>query len=119
MPVRQLLDGGVAVGLGTDSLASNESLNFLDEIQLAEEMLPDLHRTEILWLATVGGSQALEWGDSGIESGQPADLIGFRYRATGEDWWDLPFDPARRHVDFSMVAGEVIFENSDNPGKLR
>ncbi len=113
MPVRELLDQGLAVGLGTDSLASNDSLNFLDEIRLAEEMLSDLHRSEILWLATVGGSQALRLENSGIESGQPADLIGFRYRDAGEDWWDLPFDPDRRQIDFSMISGEVVFQKSN------
>ncbi len=118
MPVRTLLDGGVAVGLGTDSLASNDSLNFLDEIRLSEEMLPDLHRSEILWLATTGGNQALRLENYGIESGQPADLIGFRYRNAGDDWWDLPFDPDRRQVDFSMISGEVVFQDSINPGEI-
>jgi cytosine/adenosine deaminase-related metal-dependent hydrolase len=114
MPVKDLLDRGIAVGLGTDSLASNDSLNFLDEIRLSEEMLPELHRSEILWLATVGGSQALGIEKLGLEPGQPADMIGFRFGNSGEDWWDLPFDPARRQVDFSMVSGEVILQKPDN-----
>ncbi len=117
MPVKELLDRGIAVGLGTDSLASTDSLNFLNEIRISEKMLPELHRSEILWLATVGGSQALNIEKLGLEPGQPADLIGFRYRNTGEDWWDLPFDDNRRQVDFSMVSGEVIFQKSDNKGK--
>ena len=119
MPVKDLLDLGVSVGLGTDSLASNDSLNFLDEIRLSEEMLPELHRSEILWLATVGGSQALGIEKLGLEPGQPADLIGLRFGNAGEDWWDLPFDAARRQVDFSMVSGEIIFQKSDNKGKNR
>ena len=40
-------------------------------------------------------------------------LIGFRFGNSEEDWWNLPFDPARRQVDFSMVAGEVVFQKSD------
>lgn len=116
MPVKDLLDRGISVGLGTDSLASNDSLNFLREIRLSEEMAPELHRSEILWLATVGGSQALGIEKLGLEPGQPADLIGFRFRNPEEDWWDLPFDPARRWVDFSMVSGKVIFQQSDIKG---
>jgi cytosine/adenosine deaminase-related metal-dependent hydrolase len=119
MPVKDLLDLGVSVGLGTDSLASNDSLNFLDEIRLSEEMVPELHRFEILWLATVGGSQALGIEKLGLDLGQPADLIGLRFGNSGEDWWDLPFDPARRQVDFCMVSGEIIFQKSDNKGKNR
>ena len=113
MPVKGLLDRGISVGLGTDSLASNESLDFLREIRLAEKMIPELHRSEILWLATAGGSQALNIEKLGLEPGQPADLIGFRYQNTGEDWWDLPFEPTRRGVDFSMVSGKVIYRNSE------
>jgi cytosine/adenosine deaminase-related metal-dependent hydrolase len=117
MPVKDLLDRGIAVGIGTDSLASNDSLNFLHEIWLSEEMVPELHRSEILWLATVGGSQALSIEKLGLEPGQPADLIAFRFHNSGEDWWDLPFDPDRRQVDFSMVSGKVIFQKSDNKGQ--
>ncbi len=116
MPVKELLDRGVSVGLGTDSLASNDSLNFLKEIQLAEEMLPELHRAEILWLATAGGSQALNIEKLGLEPGQPADLIAFRFRNSGEDWWDLPFDPDRQKVDFSMISGKFVFQKSNNKG---
>ena len=112
MPVRKLLDQGLAVGLGTDSLASNDSLNFLDEIRITEEIVPGLHRSEILWLATTGGKQALGLENIGVDIGREADLIGFRYRNQGEDWWDLPFEAERRQVDFSMVSGEIIFEKS-------
>jgi cytosine/adenosine deaminase-related metal-dependent hydrolase len=114
MPVKDLLDQGISVGLGTDSLSSNDSLNFLNEIQLSEEMMPELHRSEILWLATMGGSQALGIEKLGLDPGQPADLIGFRFPDSEMDWWDLPFDPDRRQVDFSMISGEVIFQKSNN-----
>jgi aminodeoxyfutalosine deaminase len=117
MPVKDLLDRGISVGLGSDSLASNDSLNFLNEIQLSEEMLPELHRSEILWLATIGGSQALGIEKLGLDPGQPADLIGFRWHDPESDWWDLPFDPDRRQVDFSMISGEVVFQKSDIKGK--
>jgi len=110
MPVKDLLDRGIAVGLGTDSLASNDSLNFLDEIRISEKMIPELHRSEILWLATVGGSQALGIEKLGLEPGQPADLIGFRFNNSEEDWWDLPFDLNRQQVDFSMISGKMIFQ---------
>lgn len=110
LPVRELLDLGVAVGLGTDSLASNESINFLRELRLAEEMLPGLHRSEILWMATVGGRQALGLEHYGLEPGQPADLIGFRIFDGNLDWWDIPFETDSPKVDFSMISGALIFE---------
>ncbi len=105
IPVRKLLDRGVGVGLGTDSLASNESLNFLHELRVAETMLPDVSREEILRMATVGGAKALGLTSGTLAPGQRADLIAFRYERPPERWADLPFDPARDAVDFSMIAG--------------
>lgn len=113
MPVRELLDAGVAVGLGTDSLASNESLNFLREIRLADTMLPDVSRSEILKMATCAGGRALSLQTGTIAPGMSADLIGFRVLEKPGTWVDVPFDPNRNQVDFSMVAGQVVYENRE------
>jgi len=43
-------------------------------------------------------------------------LRAFRFHNPGEEWWDLPFDPDRRQVDFSMISGKVVFQKSDNKG---
>lgn len=111
MPVRQLLDIGVTVGLGTDSLASNESLSFLREIKIADEMLPDVSRPEILKMATEGGGVALGLPTGCIAPGMSADLIGFRVQRKPNAWTDIPFETDREQVDFSMVAGKVVSEN--------
>ena len=111
MPVRQLLDAGVAVALGTDSLASNESLNFLREIKIADAMLPDVSRPEILKMATGGGGQALGLPTGTLVPGMSADLIGFRVPHKPNVWADVPFEPNRERVDFSMVAGNVVIKN--------
>jgi cytosine/adenosine deaminase-related metal-dependent hydrolase len=110
MPVRELLDLGVKVGLGTDSLASNDQLNFLKEIKMADEMLPDVSRPEILNMATLGGAEVLGLPVGAISPGRPADLIGLRVLKKNEHWHDVLFDPGRESVDFSMVAGEVVTE---------
>jgi aminodeoxyfutalosine deaminase len=108
MPVRNLLDLGVVVGLGTDSLASSESLNFLDEIRAAEEMLVDVSREEILRMATRGGAETVGMGCGVIEKGRPADLIGFRLRGQLDDWYSLPFEPERHMADFVMMDGKIF-----------
>lgn len=61
-PVRQLLDMGVNVALGTDSLASNESLSILDEMRFLARLRKDLKSEEILGLATLNGAAALGFG---------------------------------------------------------
>ena len=108
MPVRKLLDAGVPVALGTDSLASNESLNFLRELKAADAMLPDVSRSEILKMATGGGAKALDLPTGTLVPGRSADLIGFRVPQKPNAWTDVPFDPDRDRVDFSMVGGKVV-----------
>ena len=106
MPVRALLDRGVTVALGTDSLASNDSLNFLDELRMADKLLPDVSRKEILTMATRGGAEALGLQCGTLLPGQKADLIGFRVPPFySGPWWDVPFEPQRREVDFYRVDG--------------
>jgi 5-methylthioadenosine/S-adenosylhomocysteine deaminase len=97
-PVTQLLGGAVPVGLGTDSVASNNRMDILDEARLAVLMSRAAQRVGIdadaaLELATVGGAAALglrpEIGS--LETGKAADLAAFRV-----DWArDEPvYDPA-------------------------
>ena len=110
MPVRELLDRGIVVGLGTDSLASNDSLNFLAELRAAEEMLPDVSREEILRMATLGGAGALGLEGGEIAAGMPADLIGFRVEGPPPaDWADIPFETDRREVDVVMIDGKALY----------
>ena len=109
MPVRKLLDLGVVVGLGTDSLASSKSLNFLDEIRAAEEMLGDVSREELLRMATRGGAEAVGMDCGVLEKGRPADLVGFRLCGEFDDWYSVPFDSERGNADFVMIDGRKVF----------
>jgi cytosine/adenosine deaminase-related metal-dependent hydrolase len=61
-PVRQLLDMGVNVALGTDSLASNDSLSILDEMRFLFRTRKDLKCDEIIRMATLNGAVALDFG---------------------------------------------------------
>jgi len=61
-PVRLLLDSGINVALGTDSLASNSSLSMLDEIRYLYKERKDLKCDEIFRAATLNGASALDYG---------------------------------------------------------
>ncbi len=114
MPVRAMLDRGMTVALGTDSLASNESLNFLDELRMAEKLLPDVSRKELLTMATCGGAESLGLPCGTLAPGQKADFIGFRVSpAYSGPWWDVPFEPDRQEVDFYSVNGTPISFTKD------
>jgi aminodeoxyfutalosine deaminase len=58
-PVRQLLDAGINVALGTDSLASNSSLSMIDEMRFLVKKRKDLAPEEIFQMATRNGAAAL------------------------------------------------------------
>lgn len=58
-PLRMLRAKGADIALGTDSLASNASLNLLDELKLLAKHFPDIPLSEMLRWATLGGAAAL------------------------------------------------------------
>ena len=75
-PVRQLLDLGINVALGTDSLASNNSLSILDEMRHLFRTRKDLKPEEIFRAATLTGAAALRFGGvlGRLQRGYWADL---------------------------------------------
>ena len=79
-PVRELLDAGVNVGLGTDSLASNSSLSMIDEMRFLYSNRKDLSAREIFQMATRNGAAALNAGRTAghLRRGYFADMAVFR-----------------------------------------
>jgi len=85
-PLAELLVAGVDVGLGSDSVASNDRMDLLDEARLAL-LFAAARATEpnavssarALELATLGGARALRLdGEVGsLEPGKAADLAAF------------------------------------------
>ncbi len=71
-PLKAWLEAGLAVGLGTDSLASNEDLDMLAETAILSDLAPWLEPREILRLATSGGGRCLAIPSAGrIRLGLP------------------------------------------------
>ena len=126
-PIVDLREAGARVGLGTDSVASNNSLSMLREMHVAG-LLQKHHRWDaaalpagtLLDMATIEGAQVLGAGSEigSIEVGKRADLLLVRL--------DHPsLVPARpdaivSHVAYSMteeaidsvyVGGEAVVEH--------
>jgi cytosine/adenosine deaminase-related metal-dependent hydrolase len=73
--VPALLDAGVRLCLGTDSLASVETLDVLDDAVALAREFPDLDRAAIVRMATAGGAEALGLDDFGtVAPGKRATL---------------------------------------------
>lgn len=75
----QLSKLGITIGIGTDSLASNESLSFLDELRRLSQNYPELTKEEILKMATINGALilGLENQIGSLEKGKKANLAVF------------------------------------------
>ncbi len=85
-PLQAMLDAGIAVGIGTDSVASNNRMDLLDEARVAHLMACTraqswraLPAASALRHATLGGGEALRlWPKLGrLAVGAPADLCAF------------------------------------------
>jgi 5-methylthioadenosine/S-adenosylhomocysteine deaminase len=82
-PLMEIRAAGIDVGLGTDSVASNNRLDLLEEARCAQILQRSRHRSpsllpadELLRLATIDGARALGLdGEIGsLEPGKAADL---------------------------------------------
>ncbi|MBI4197418.1 MAG: amidohydrolase family protein, partial [Deltaproteobacteria bacterium] len=99
---------GIRIGLGTDSLASNESLNMLRQMKLMKETT-HLGEEDILRMATLNGAMAIGMENEigTLEVGKKADIVGVPLLNQKVDPYEALLLPDQ--VSFSMVRGRVIF----------
>jgi cytosine/adenosine deaminase-related metal-dependent hydrolase len=100
----------IPVCLGTDSLASNQSLSLFREMRLFKRKYPEVSSQEVLSLVTIKPAQAL--GRSGelgkVKPGYLADLIGVpipKLKSRKENFYDYLVN-YKKPVSFSMINGE-------------
>ena len=104
-PVAALLAAGVNVCLGTDSLASNDTLNMFAEMRELARGFPDLLPAQIVAMTTANAAKALNQSDrlGRIAEGSVADLI-----AVPMDGHADPYEAvvlAEKPVAFMMLNG--------------
>lgn len=111
-PVKNYLEKGINVGIGTDSLASNLSMDMWDEMRFAW-LVSGLKASDIIKAATLGGAKALGLDDviGSIEPGKDADLIGIETKVSGmkEPCQALVSDTRPQDISFTMVQGKAIY----------
>jgi cytosine/adenosine deaminase-related metal-dependent hydrolase len=107
--LRRLRQAGFNICLGTDSLASNSSLNLFAEMQAVREAHPWLLPREILEMATANGARALHQEQTlgKLRAGAQADLIALPIESRRGDVfekivaWSEP-------VPWLLVAGRAV-----------
>lgn len=111
-PLLALLERGIAVGLGSDSMAANNRMDLLEEARVAvlaqriRESRPDaLAPAHALALATLGGARSLglDARIGSLEVGKDADLAAF------------PLPPGALHAD---PAATAIFALGGSPARF-
>jgi cytosine/adenosine deaminase-related metal-dependent hydrolase len=123
-PVRDLLEAGIRVGIGTDSPASTPSFDVFDELRTAlstarirERRADALCAPEALELATIGGALALGL-DAEIGSltpGKSADLAvvslaASPYLPVEDPAAAVVFGGSAERVLFTLVHGDIRYE---------
>jgi cytosine/adenosine deaminase-related metal-dependent hydrolase len=123
-PLRELLDAGIRVGLGTDSPASTPSFDFFDEMRAAvyaararAESPEALSSKDVLTLATLGSASALglEEEIGSLAPGKRADLTVVSLAGAPYLPWEDPavavvFGGSPDRVLLTVVDGEPRYE---------
>lgn len=127
-PLTELLAAGVHVGLGSDSVASNNRMDILEEARAAVLLQRvrsgdsgTLHAHAALELATIGGARALGLADrvGSLEAGKEADLAAFSLEGViplGDPEAAVVFSLYRREASFVAVGGRVLVQDGVVPG---
>lgn len=125
-PLEKFLDAKIKTGFGSDSVASNNTCDILEEARFgilsARNLLSKkrfIEPQEAIETATLGGAKSLglENKIGTLESGKQADLIVVSLENTAQmpvhDVYSaLLFATNSRDVKMTMVAGDVIYKNN-------
>ena len=99
-PVRQMVEEGMLLGLGTDGRGSNPSMDVLDEARLLHNHFPDLPSGTLLRALTSGGADILGFSDLGrLNPGTAPGLVSLEIRSEN-------VDPA--HLEAAILEGEIV-----------
>lgn len=123
-PVKELIEGGVCVGIGTDGAASNNTLNIFQEMRSCMMMQnlsgaggPSLSEKHVFEMATSRGAQALGLGNviGSLVPGKRADVVLVDPEQFGlnpfSSVYDLVHSVSGVEVKTVIIDGEVVMEN--------
>ena len=123
-PVRKMLYRGIRVGIGTDSPASNNTMDMFDEMRigLLVQRAVDAHKQfhvarKFVKLATLDAARALQIDDiaGSLEPGKQADVVAVDLShshnlPTSYPYGALVHAANQDNVVFTMVGGKILFD---------
>ncbi len=125
-PIKQMLDKGIRVGLGTDGASSNNNLNFMEEIHLASMINKGVNRdpeflqpSQILKMATENGAISQGRFDAGkIKVGYKADLIVIdmdkpHLQPVFDILANVVYSAQAEDICLSMIDGKLVYKDGE------
>jgi cytosine/adenosine deaminase-related metal-dependent hydrolase len=124
-PFLQFIKAGINVGLGSDSVASNNTCDILEEARFAtlltrlDRGTDSINADQALYAATLGGARAMGLDDriGSLEAGKQADLAvvsleSAQQQPAGSPVDALIFSSSGRDVILTVVAGKEIYREN-------
>jgi 5-methylthioadenosine/S-adenosylhomocysteine deaminase len=109
-PLAAMLEAGIRVGIGTDSVVSVERLDLLAEARLAGSLV-SLDADALLRLCTLGGAQAIgiDAGTGSLSVGKWADCTVIRLGQIGGTPAQRVLASSPEDVLLTCVAGKEVY----------
>ncbi len=125
-PIKQMMDLGINIGIGTDGPASNNCLDMFREMflitglaKLKEEDASAVDADQVLYMAVTGGAKAMGLEDCDtLSEGKLADLIIIdlhqpNMQPLNNITKNLVYSGSKRNVVMTMVNGRILYENGE------
>ncbi len=129
MPLKELREAGIVLGLATDGPASHNTLDMFQEMKFAgithKQQMEDarfLTTNELLHLATTGAAGAMHRPELGrLAPGLPADIVvvdltGAHVQPVYDVAAALVYSCRADDVSCTIVGGEILYENGTVAG---
>ena len=126
-PLPAMLSRNVAVGLGTDGAASNNTLNMFQEMKITA-LLPKVYNlkadivkaADIVKMATISGAKILNWDNKigSLEVGKRADIITVNLNKPHlvpcfNPYSHLVYSATAQNVEDVIIDGEIIMQKRE------
>lgn len=125
LPVKDLLDEGIVVGIATDGAASNDNQNMMEVLKISPLWQKAHYRDpsvipamKVVEMATIDGADAIFKKDEigSLEVGKKADFFVFNHlKCNTAPLYDplvsLVYSADENNVETTVIGGKVVMEN--------